>query len=332
VTGELQVNRVSRVRALLLALPLFTAGCADVAKAIVDNPVFSATIHDSRGIAYARNRQYLAARREFSAALAVRPDDLFAYQGRGGTYIETHDYDLAIRDANSGLRLVDPQKDRARKAGLLDLRALAYEVKGATKRASQDYEAAIAADPADTGAYLAAASAYDANRDYTRAIGDYSSAIKLRPYNPFLYVQRGFTYGQTGDQGRAISDYDQALRLDPHNANTLNDLCFSLTIQGRDLKRALGSCDDSLRLATGTFRFYPLSSRAFTYLKLTDYRRAISDADAALGISPRDADSRYLRAYPESKLGEKMQGDLDMRAALRINAGKAAEYRRYGLQ
>jgi tetratricopeptide (TPR) repeat protein len=57
--------------------------------------------------------------------------------------------------------------------------------------------------------------AYQHKGETDRAIDDYDRALKLNPGFSLAYNNRGAAYGRKGDLERAIADYEQAVRIDP---------------------------------------------------------------------------------------------------------------------
>ncbi len=104
---------------------------------------------------------------------------------------------------------------RENRATAYNNRGLAYDDKGQYDRAIQDYDTAIRLDPNGPTAYNNRGVAYDGKGQYDRAIHDYDAAIRLDPSDPTAYNNRGGAHAETGSIDRAIQDYDQAIRFDP---------------------------------------------------------------------------------------------------------------------
>lgn len=75
-----------------------------------------------------------------------------------------------------------------------------------------------------------------------------------------------------------------------------------------------------------------LDSRGFTYLKLKQPERAISDYDAVLRLDAKQAYSLYGRGLAHLVLGNNDQGNQDIAAAKAIKADIADEFARYGVK
>ncbi len=152
------------------------------------------------GIALDRG-DYEAGEEHYTKALAIRPEDGFAFLYRALAFENTGRHEEAEADANRGL-LFYP-----------DL-AIAYQIRG-DARSSMEKHA-------------------DALSDYDRAI---SSGLD----NAEIYVSRGLEYAQTGQYDAAIIDYSQALARDPENyAALFNRACaYSLKHEAGSIVRDL---------------------------------------------------------------------------------------------
>ncbi|MBI2713815.1 MAG: tetratricopeptide repeat protein [Rhizobiales bacterium] len=102
-------------------------------------------------------------------------------------------------------------------------RGLAYNDKGQTDRAIQDYDQAIRLNPNYANAFYNRGNAYDDKGQTDRAIQDYDQAIKLNPNHANAFNNRGLAYKNKGQTDRAIQDFDQAIRLNPNFTLAINN-------------------------------------------------------------------------------------------------------------
>jgi tetratricopeptide (TPR) repeat protein len=72
-------------------------------------------------------------------------------------------------------------------------------------------------------------------------------------------------------------------------------------------------------------------SRAFIFLKMTQFDAAVSDFDAALRLDPKLAFALYGRGYAKLKNDDE-SGEADIAAAKEIQADIGDEYARYGVR
>jgi tetratricopeptide (TPR) repeat protein len=140
------------------------------------------------------------------------------YNKSGIAYFNKDDYDRAIADYTSALR-IDPNYAKA-----YFNRGNAYGMKGDYDRAIADFTSALRIDPNYAKAYNSRGFAYFNKGDYDRAIADHTSAIRIDPNYASAYTSRGNAYYYKGDYDRAIADYEATLRIDPNDASAKGNL------------------------------------------------------------------------------------------------------------
>ena len=177
-------------------------------------------------------------------------------------------------------------------------------------------------------AYYNRGNAHRDKFDYDRALADYNGAIKLDPKHAYPRNNRGIVHRMKGNFESAIADFSEAIKLDPRHAGALSNRCWTLAIVGRDFPEALANCNESLRLNARDHNTW--DSRGFTYLKMGDWERAISDYDKALNLYRRRAWSLYGRGWAKLKKGDTAAGEKDIAAAKAITADIAEQFAGYG--
>jgi len=74
-----------------------------------------------------------------------------------------------------------------------------------------------------------------------------------------------------------------------------------------------------------------LDSRGLVHLRLGDLDRAIADYDAALALNPKLAWSLYGRGVAKIKKGNAVAGNVDITAALAVQANIATKAKAHGI-
>ncbi|MFC1654457.1 tetratricopeptide repeat protein, partial [Myxococcota bacterium] len=120
----------------------------------------------------------IAAVRDFTLTIQLRPRDHQAYNNRGASLYFKKQYDQAIGDFNQALKM-----------GLKETRV-----------------------------YLNLGKAHLAKNDPGQAIAAFDEALRLDPKNAEIYNHRGMAYGKMKDHHRAIHDFTKAIGLDPEYA------------------------------------------------------------------------------------------------------------------
>jgi len=101
-------------------------------------------------------------------------------------------------------------------------RGLAYFKKGQYDRAIADYDTALKLNPKNAIVYYNRGSTYGKKGQYDRAIADYGAAIKLNPKYAAAYNNRAWTYFKWGKATKGLPDANRALELKPDYANALD--------------------------------------------------------------------------------------------------------------
>ena len=173
------------------------------------------------------------------------------------------------------------------------------------------------------------ANAYEGEGQFDRAIDDYDHAIAINPADADSYNDRGTTYREKGQYDLAIKDYDQAISLSPNNAMALSNRCLAKAVVGQ-LEQALVDCNVSLRLRPHNAN--ALASRGFTYLKLKHYEVAIADYDAELRINPGNPYTLFGRRIAKRMKDDLSGGGADIAAAKATTSDIADQMAKLGVQ
>ena len=152
-------------------------------EAIKQNPK-DATAYNDRGLAYNGKKDFEHAIADFSTALRLKPDWSF-YYNRGTAYSQKGDNNSGISDFTKALKL-NP-KDPLTRADCLLGRAHCYFDKEKAQPAMADLNAAIKLNDREPDAYVLRGILHKVNHDYARSLADYETAIGLNPLNPRSY-------------------------------------------------------------------------------------------------------------------------------------------------
>jgi tetratricopeptide (TPR) repeat protein len=207
-------------------------------------------------------------------------------------------------------------------------RGLAYHSKGDYERAITDFDQAISLDSTYVDAFNSRGSAYGMRGEYARGIEDFNEAIRLQPEYERAFHNRGTAHINLGNYGRAIEDFDQALRLKPDDGFALNNRCWARALANLALDKALGDCNEALRLLPGNWNV--LSSRGFVFFRMLRYDKAMDDYSNCIQHNPQSAPCLYMRGVVKSRLGGPRSGTADISAAKVIDPKISETYAGYG--
>lgn len=200
-----------------------------------------------------------------------------AYNNRGSARSTKGDYELAIQDYDSSIKL-NPSLSNA-----FNNRGLAHKKKGASDRAIADFTAAIALAPDDAGPLANRGQVYETARDYERALKDFNDAIRIQPALGSLWNERCVIRSITDAVQDALSDCDEAIRLGPASAEKFDSRGFAYLKSGQ---WALAAADFSSALRLRPNLASSVYGRGYAKLKSGDVAGGRADIAAASKAKP----------------------------------------------
>ena len=136
-----------------------------------------------------------------------------AYVNRGNAYRGKDEFDKAIEDSNTAIKL-NPELAEA-----YVNRGNAYNEKGELDKSIKDYTKAIKLRPDLADVYYNRGVAFNMKREHSLAIEDYNKATTLNPKFADAYHNRGTSYLIKNEVDKAIEDYNTAITLNPEFAD-----------------------------------------------------------------------------------------------------------------
>jgi len=165
--------------------------------------------------------------------------------------------------------------------------------------------------------------AHLATGDPQSAVEDYNRALALDPAYAMAYANRGMAYLARGDFVHSLRDYDKAIELDPTYAQAYANRCWLFGYMGFG-ETALADCEESLRLRPD----HPatLDSRAFAYWILEDQVSARRDLEMARVLDPTHPtwDTRFAAFEQKFSVGYPYSAASIQSAASHEEAGRQA--------
>jgi lipoprotein NlpI len=128
---------------------------------------------------------------------------------RGLAYQRRGDSDLAIQDFDRVIEL------RPETSKVFYNRAMANLSKGEFERAIPDFDRAVRLTPDYAPAFRNRGNAYRGTLAFDRAIQDFDEAIRLSPEYAVAFTNRGVAHLNKATYDRAIQDFDRAIHLKP---------------------------------------------------------------------------------------------------------------------
>ncbi|MGI0479732.1 protein kinase domain-containing protein [Geminocystis sp. CENA526] len=154
-----------------------------IAKNLIKNLQLNITIESNEnasgyfktGYNYRELKQYEKAIIDYTKAIELDPNYIYAYNNRGVVYENLKEYEKAIMDYTKAIELDPNYKSAYNNRGIVYGQLKEYE------KAIMDYTKAIELDPNYTYAYNNRGVAYENLKEYEKAIMDYTKAIELNP-------------------------------------------------------------------------------------------------------------------------------------------------------
>lgn len=178
------------------------------------------------------------------------------------------------------------------------------------------------------GAFAAQQKRYDEALTYYNQALEYAENDTLRSS---LWSSIGDLEHQRGAVKRSYKAYDKALKLHPDNALALNNYAYFLSLEGRDLERALTMITRALAISNKSSTY--LDTMAWVLYKLGRYSEAKRYMQQALSLD-RDNSAELALHYGDilHALGEDFVAKTYWRKALERGADAKEIEKRFGIK
>ncbi|MGC8641867.1 MAG: tetratricopeptide repeat protein [Isosphaeraceae bacterium] len=221
----------------------------------------------------------------FNKKIVGDPKDAEAYHARGQIWIEKEQWDKALADIDSALRLA-PERD-ADMAVLLRDRGLAWDAKRLFDRAVADLTEAIRLDPGNPGLVLARGRVRARRGRHKEGMADIDWYIRMRPHDPAGYTARGEALQENMESEAALAEFGRALDIDSTYVPALRRRAETWR-RRREFARMIDDYAEATRRAPGDVE----SHRALAWILATCIRpeqrdgpRAVREATAACELT-----------------------------------------------
>lgn len=209
--GDIDSDR----RATLLAargrvhhrLGIDVGALADYSAALALNPDNSYALYN-RGLVYQRTGDPWSAIKDFSVSLELRPDNDEAYLNRGIAYLDIADFPNAIEDFST-LESRVPDHPYA-----LANRGIAHAWQNNRELAERDFRRMSGSDPGWEVVLRGRAILAMHERDYDGVVNYLSQSLVIDPDNAFALRMRADAYWRLGEHELARDDDDRLAELD----------------------------------------------------------------------------------------------------------------------
>lgn len=219
--------------------------------------------------------------RRLDEAIALHPDDAFAYVRRGAACSHLGQFDRALADFEHALAL-DPKEPVAYRG-----RGVVRTARGELDEALADLDTAIALRDDDAATRAMRGRIRLHRDDHDRAIADLGVATSRAPGDATAWRDLGLARLLSGDVDRAQLDLDEAIRLDPSDPVAFNNRGVA-RMKGGQYTRAIEDLREAVRLDPA----FPNPYRHLAWLQstcpLAEFRhgeQAVADATRAMDLT-----------------------------------------------
>jgi tetratricopeptide (TPR) repeat protein len=252
-----------------------------------------------QGIDAYKAHDYDLAISKFTEAIKLDPKNCSARNNRGLSYREKGDFDAAIADFNSALKIKSDWS-------VYYNRGLTYYEKRKSDSAIADFSKALKLSSKEpnqrVNCLIGRARAYFDKEEAEPAMKDLNAAIKLDQRRSDAYVLRGVLYKVGHEYQKSLDDYETAIGLDPTDARAYDVEAYLLSVcptpKYRDAKKAISyatkACELTEWKAAG-----PIETLAAAYAEAGQFDDAIKWQTKAAQIDPKAVDERRLALYQQ---------------------------------
>ncbi len=244
--------------------------------------------YQCRAIARGNKSDFDGAIADFRTALRISPDYANAYYNCGWFFqYQKHDLRVAIADYSEAIRL-EPTN-----VVTIVARARAYEEQMNFDLAIADFASAIQIAPTNADTFIDRARAYLAQTNFDLALADFNTANQLQPNNPEWLIERACAYCDHQDAAKALADYAAAMQLNPTNDWTTFQ-CESFALKMTNYPAAeIFYTQGTQSNPTNPFFWSALGE---IHERMTNYDAAIADFTNCIQLSPTNAEYYANRA------------------------------------
>jgi tetratricopeptide (TPR) repeat protein len=191
------------------------------------------------------------------------------------------------------------------------------------------YTKSIKLNPEDVNSYLGRGFAYFENKLYTKAIQDFTKAIELNPNHVNAYMLRSLSYHNLKKYKKKMQDLTQAIELNSDSVKDDSPTCVKGYLQL--IERNKNDVDIAKRITQiielKPRKYFLFYVRAWGYINLKQYEKAVSDLTKAIELSSNDDDLYIARAEAYRNLKQYTKAIQDYSKAIELKTKDIQAYR-----
>ncbi|MBD2090229.1 tetratricopeptide repeat protein [Microcoleus sp. FACHB-1515] len=147
--------------------------------------------------------------------------------------------------------------------------------------------------------------------DKAGAIADYTHVLHRQPHDAITLNHRGVVRYDLGDREGALSDFHLSLQHDPQQIAPYCNRAW-LHVEAGNFTEAIADYTRSIQVQPSAIAYF---YRGLAYQQQQDFRRALSDFDAAVCLAPTVAAAYYYRGTTHQQFGNHDRAIADLEIA-----------------
>ncbi len=241
---------------------------------------------------------------------------------RGVAYMRLGQSKRAIEDFNAAVQLLPEY------AAIYNNRGNLLLSLGLLKEARKDFDRALVLAPGYAAAYNNRAGLLARQGEWTKSVGDYTHAVKLAPNNPAPLSGRGRSHLSLGRPHAAMRDFTRAITANARFAVGYRDRAEAL-MQLEDYDGAIEDLSRAIAFDVNNPAIYLIRGKA--YLATQNVASALTDFSRAVELNPNLAPAYEVRGLAHAMAGTNEAAFQDLNLALQLNprSSVAFAYRAY---
>jgi tetratricopeptide (TPR) repeat protein len=304
-----------------------------------DAPAAQAALHalEDKAVYVQKPGSYEPTEEEIAADLKAVPKRANEFIRRGNILLDAQRYDEAIEDFSQALKL-EPNNVWA-----LANRGISHVWKKDATSANRDLEAAARIDPRNPVVFRARGLMAEQKGATAEAIAAYTKSLEIEPNNGFALYHRALVHRNAGEADKALTDLATAIKVNPRHVDLYLLRANLLTAQPeKAIAEAAALADanpESVYARVAAARIYgrfkrqaeamrefdraiAIKAEPFIYINRSEVRSKEditgrrADLDEALRLDPKSADALAIRAALLSETGDHQGAAADWSAAL----------------
>jgi tetratricopeptide (TPR) repeat protein len=280
---------------------------AEVQKTASNDPV----LYVNRALAYAGQKKYAEAERDFQTALKLYPHYDAAMADYVSLMFSTNNPAKGVTLASS-YAANNPTRARAH---FIYASALARTRK--FDQAVEEYQRVLQIDPKSLMSYISIGQIYEITNRLPDAEAEYKQALQIQPTSPLVNNYLGNLAVRMGDLKSAGKYFQAALNQNAHDPIAANNLAWVYAAEGENLDMALSLATQAKQIAPEIDGIN--DTLAWIQYKKGNYHVSVALAEDAVRKRPEKPDYRYHLGMALVGAGDRDRGRTELQKALQLN-------------